>query len=387
MARKGRQDRGLLQQKDSQGKLVWGVRLYHEGKERRFGTFPTKTKAREFYEKAKAEQKDGRFFPERYQHGGYEMVEAVVDRYLETATSKKAYRDEVYFGRWWKAWFKDQRLNAITPQRIEEARQQLLKEKKSSARINRYQAWLRHVLNVAIRDGKLTTNPTAKVKMLRESKGRIRFLSVEEEAKLLEQMGPIYGPYARFAILTGLRQLEQFRLEWSHVDLERGLLTLPVTKAGDCQYLPLNKEAKAILRSLQIQQMNQDRLGRWVFPSKNPASPLDPRHLMWLYRASVIAADIGWATWHDLRHTFASRLAMQGVPLTTIAALLRHSTTSLVKRYAHLSPSYLKGAIEEVSRFGKVEPAEDGEALEAPVSNGTVTETGNGERLEGANRA
>jgi hypothetical protein len=65
MARAGRKDRGLLAKKDSTGKPVWYVRIYHEGRERRFGSFSTKTAARDFYEKAKQEQKTGRFFPER----------------------------------------------------------------------------------------------------------------------------------------------------------------------------------------------------------------------------------------------------------------------------------------------------------------------------------
>jgi thiosulfate reductase/polysulfide reductase chain A len=95
MARKGRTDRGLMQRKDAQGKLVWHVRLWHNGRERRFGSFPTKTKAREFYEKAKLEQKEGRFFPERYQRGGYETVATMIDRYLETAKTKKAYKGYV----------------------------------------------------------------------------------------------------------------------------------------------------------------------------------------------------------------------------------------------------------------------------------------------------
>ena len=86
MARAGRKDRGLLAKKASTGKPVWYVRLYHEGKERRFGSFTTKTQARDFYEKAKQEQKAGRFFPERYQHGGYELVEAMIDRYLRNVS-------------------------------------------------------------------------------------------------------------------------------------------------------------------------------------------------------------------------------------------------------------------------------------------------------------
>ena len=61
-----------------------------------------------------------------------------------------------------------------------------------------------------------------------------------------------------------------------------------------------------------------------------------------------------WVTWHDLRHTFASRLAMTGHNEGTIAELLRHSTTALVKRYAHLSSSHLKTAVEGIAGFGKV---------------------------------
>ena len=89
---------------------------------------------------------------------------------------------------------------------------------------------------------------------------------------------------------------------------------------------------------------------------------------------------IEWATWHDIRHTFASRLAMNGQNEGTIAALLRHSTTALVKRYAHLSPSHLKAAVEGVAGFGKAPAAVRENQIPAresePVSNGTVTETG-----------
>jgi hypothetical protein len=77
MARTGRKDLGLLSRPDSRGKATWYVRLYDEGKELRFGAFKNKIEARDLYEKAKQEQKQGRFFPERYQHGGNALASAV----------------------------------------------------------------------------------------------------------------------------------------------------------------------------------------------------------------------------------------------------------------------------------------------------------------------
>ena len=314
----------------------------------------------------------------------------MIDRYLLTLPTKKPMTQlaERYFAKWWKDYFTGKRLNAITVTALEEARQSLLAtvvvEAKETGevdklmtpqRVNRYMEWLRHVVNIAVREGKLASNPVLKLKMYKEPKGKTRFLSMEEETLLLNKLGPIHGPWARLAILTGLRQAEQFKLHWKDVDLERGILTLPTTKAGGVQYVHLNEEAKAILRGFDSWQRS-----KWVFPSENLATSLDIRNFygrIWVL--AVKQAGIEYATWHDLRHTFASRLAMTGHNEGTIAALLRHSTTALVKRYAHLSPSHLKAALEGVAGFGKASAGNhEGTAPERksePVSNGTVTET------------
>lgn len=101
---------------------------------------------------------------------------------------------------------------------------------------------------------------------------------------------------------------------------------------------------------------------------------------------AVIGVGMEWATWHNLRHTFASRLAMTGHNEGTTAALLRHSTTALVKRYAHLSPSHLKAAVEGVAGFGKLSTEKQTNTVQdgkpAPVSTGTVTETGTAGSVE-----
>ncbi len=165
----------------------------------------------------------------------------------------------------------------------------------------------------------------------------------------MKELGPAYGPWARLAILTGLRKTELFSLRWSELDLERSLITLPDTKAGEVQYVHLNKEAVAILRGIESWKRSV-----WVFPSKNPAQHLDTDNFYGrVYLPAVKRAKLEEVTWHTLRHTFASRLAMSGATEQDIAACLRHSTTALVKRYAHLSQTHIKGVMEKVSAFSQ----------------------------------
>lgn len=374
MARPGRKDRGLLSKPDTTGKPVWFVRLYHEGRDRRFGSFPNKTKAREFYEKAKLEQKEGRFFPERYQHGGNALAEELISAHVAVSTVKNQ-SAEKHYGAWWKDRLKGKRLNAVTPTLLEEAQRELTAEGLASQTVVHYMKFLRHILNKAVRDGKMEKNPFAQVKLPKVATGKTRFLTHEEERALIEKIGNPYGSWVRLAVLTGLRLGEQFGLKWADVDVERGILTLPQTKAGHVQYAHLNEEAKAIFRGFDSWQRST-----WVFPSENPATRMDQRNFYTrVFVPAVQALKLEGVTWHTLRHTFASRLAMSGQAEGTIAALLRHSTTGLVRRYAHLSPTHLKAAVETVASFGKPAPTDletgQAKAEDASISNGTVTKT------------
>ena len=373
MARLGRKDRGLLSRVNAAGEKLWYVRLWHEGREKRFGSFPTKTKAREFYERAKLEQHEGRFQPDKYHHGGHVLIAELLNRHAETTTVKNQAAEKAYM-RWWADRLKDIRVNHLTPVMIEDAQRDLLAKGYAPQTVVHYLKALRHVLNQAVRDGKLDRNPFSRVKLVKVQNGKTRFLSPEEEARLLDKLGPVYAPWARLAILTGMRLSEQFRLRWADVDLERGLITLPETKAGKVQFVRLNEEAKDILRTRQIQQMNRNVVSPFVYPSETLVTPLDQRNFYArIFRPAVVAAKLNGDAvgWHTLRHTFASRLAMSGQTEGTIATLMRHSTTALVRRYAHLSPSYLRAAVETVAAYGKPTPKTEA------ISVGTVIETGN----------
>lgn len=276
----------------------------------------------------------------------------VIESHLATFTGRSK-RDEERYKKKWLELFPGARLNALTPVALEQARAQLM-EGRAIGTVNHYLKFLRRVLNKAVRDGQIASNPVCRVKMFKESAGKTRFISPEEEAALCQKLGSPYGAWVRLAILTGMRQQEQFSLRWEHVDMERGFLTLPTTKAGGVQYVRLNEEAKALLQSLIPGNKSV-----WVFPSENPATHADQRNFYRRhYLPTVCELGLTGVTWHTLRHTFASRLAMAGVTEGTIAKLLRHSGTALVRRYAHLSPSYLQEAVEKVSAFGRAEAKE-----------------------------
>ena len=110
------------------------------------------------------------------------------------------------------------------------------------------------------------------------------------------------------------------------------MITLPATKAGDVQYVPLSEDAKAILHDRDakaavaeaeaIANEKKRKRSDWVFTSKNPDTHIDPANFYRrVYLPAVKAAGLEGVAWHTLRHTFASRLAMSGASLSTIAAL------------------------------------------------------------------
>ncbi|MGH9553702.1 MAG: hypothetical protein ACRD3W_30255, partial [Terriglobales bacterium] len=100
---------------------------------------------------------------------------------------------------------------------LEKARMQLAKEGRTPQTVNRYMGFLRRVLNKAVRDGRLFSNPVSRLKMFREPGGKTRFLSSEEEKMLCEVLGVEHARWVRLAILTGMRQMEQVSLRWDQM--------------------------------------------------------------------------------------------------------------------------------------------------------------------------
>ena len=203
----------------------------------------------------------------------------------------------------------------------------------------------RQIMNHAISRGHIKTNPTRGVK--RNPRPKLtRFLSREEIGRLHEVLDG-YEPrrpsckvqvdIIRLLLLTGCRAGEMLKLRWREVNDDT--LELEDSKTGPRQVL-LSPDARAVIE-------RQPRSGSpWVFPS--PMNPAQPRVDLSLWKKVRKLAGIEDVRLHDLRHTFASQAAMQGIPLPVVARLLGHAQVQMTLRYAHVSDRDVEAAAERI---------------------------------------
>ena len=143
------------------------------------------------------------------------------------------------------------------------------------------------------------------------------------------------------ALDTGMRRGEQYRLRWEDVNCRLVIITIPRSKHGERRYIPINSAAKIALEVLQRQT---DGSG-YVVPGAKAPRNKDPRRT---FEAAVKESGILNFRYHDIRHTFASRLVMAGVDLRTVQELMGHKTVTMTIRYSHLAPSHQREAIERL---------------------------------------
>jgi integrase len=204
---------------------------------------------------------------------------------------------------------------------------------------NRWQATFSLIFRVGIDNEKIDRNPAARIRRKSEGRGRVRFLSDEEEAQLriaIERRFPEFLPHLLLSIHTGMRMSEQYGLRWSQVDVERRQIHLPKTKNGDPRTISLNSVALEALAQVRGESKKPGTAP--VFPYLRGSETLQGAH-GWFPTAPE-DAKINAYSWHCNRRTFASRLVMAGVDLRIVAELLGHRTLQMVIRYSHLAPEH-----------------------------------------------
>lgn len=219
---------------------------------------------------------------------------------------------------------------------------------RTNSTVNRYLAILSHLFTVSVREwGWSHENPVLKVTRLKEPRGRVQFLSDDERVRLLEACKKSESEYLYtvvvLALSTGARKMEILGLKWRDVELSRGVITLHETKNGERRVL--------ILTSLALKLMKQHAKIRTlhcnlVFPAKSFDKPID---LTTPWETALKRAEIKDFRFHDLRHSAASYLAMNGASLAEIAEILGHKTLSMVKRYSHLSEAHTSKVVAKMN--------------------------------------
>ena len=250
-----------------------------------------------------------------------------------------------HYGRFWSKLLGKRLLTDLSPNELRHVQAKMLaKGNRSAVTINRYFAGLRHLLNLAIAEGYLTANPVKGIKFFPEPTGRLRFLSDTEITRLNEVLAPEHWSVVAFALETGLRLSERFHARWDCVNLEQGVLTVPLSKSGRTRHVILSEGALGILRGLSSWMH-----GPYLFPSRlSDGKPLQGRHfVVKVYDPALKRARIDGVTWHTLRHTFASRKVIAGVDIRTVQELMGHATITMTMRYAHLSPAHLRAAVNK----------------------------------------
>jgi len=265
------------------------------------------------------------------------------DLYLKNYAkqNKRSWKSDFYYLKNLKAFFGESELKEISPLSIEEYRIERLKSVKKST-VNRELAVMRRAFNLAIDWGYVNENPVQKVKFYSETDNlKERILSVEEEERLLKECSKDLKPIVLVALHTGMRRGEILNLKWSQVDLERRIIKVEGTKNGKIRHIPINDVLYEEFQKLKKSKENKEG---FVFVNPKTGKPF--KCIKRAFKKATVKAGIEGLRFHDLRHTFASRLTEKGVDLITVKDLLGHSTVKVTERYTHSNMNQKRKAVE-----------------------------------------
>lgn len=225
------------------------------------------------------------------------------------------------------------------------------------ATANRQLTILKAALNYAFHEGRVASDEAwRKVKPHREvDAARVQFLSAAECVRLVNACDGSFRELVRGALVTGCRYGELTRMKVADFSRESGVVTVRTSKAGKPRSVALNDEGRILFSALTA-----GRAPRELIFERDDGAPWGVSHQKRpLEEASARAKLDPPTTFHILRHTYGSALAMKGVPMGVIAAQLGHADTRMTERhYAHLAPSYIADTIRAaLPGFGIVPPS------------------------------
>jgi integrase len=356
---------------------AWHIRYTANGRIVRESTgAESKRLAEQILAKRKAQVAEGRFL-ERHERPTMTLRELAVWYWENHGQRKRSNGIKGTLKRLTK-YFGDTQLVEITPEDINRYRQRRVSDGVTERTANRDLQELKSMFNRVTTDRrwrKVLENPVSYVKLGKERNERVRYLDAAQISALLENAPKHLKPILVAALHTGMRRGELLGLTWEDVNFKESLLHVRESKNGEGRYIPISGELRQVLLALPSRFG-----GQLVFPShlpkrKNRDDKQHPyRDVKNSFRAALANAGISDFRWHDLRHTFASTLVMNGADLNTVRELLGHKSIKMTLRYAHLSPKHKQAAIALIDRaYGagdtKTSTPENSNVLDVSNSN------------------
>ena len=364
-------DMATIEKRDRKGRTVYMVDIRIAGFPRQKKTFQRLTDAKQWASKTETAIRDGEF-RNVVRTAQRKTLCDVIERYEGEVLPHKAKSTQraaqTYLGHW-KRELGSYALSFITPEVIAEQMKKLetapdarAKEEgkakpKARKTLKHYRDTLAVLFNHARTWGWVGGNPldgVNKITGIRDQ--RDRYLNDGERKALLEACrtsdnSQLY-PIVIFALSTGARKGEILGLTLPDVDMARGLAVLRDTKNGETRSVPIVGHLHDVLvKHIEwvkgsYNEALPDADTQWLFPRRDLKAAIDIRTA---WENALETSGVKDFRFHDLRHSTASYLAMQGAGLLEIADMLGHKTLQMVKRYSHLSQDHKKGLAEKLS--------------------------------------
>jgi integrase len=232
-------------------------------------------------------------------------------------------------------------LSAFRIERYKRDREQ--QDKAKPGTINRSVIMLRHMCRLAVQWGWMSEQAAASVRsvrLLKEPPGRVRFLTPDEESKLLGKLSKGLRAIFQAAILSGMRRAELVELKKSAVDMPHRTITLTKTKSNRVRRVPINDALAAVLETaMKVSACDH------VFTDRH-GKPYALDTVSRSFKRTALQLGIEDLRFHDCRHDFATKVRRDGHGIDVIKELLGHAQITMSMRYAHVEDELMHNAVK-----------------------------------------
>lgn len=355
----------IIKRTSPAGVISFQVRVRLRGCPPASATFKRVTDARHWEQDTESAMRSGRYFAtaEAKRHTFADLIDRYIREVIPLKPKNGANTEHQLL--WWKAKLGPYLLADVNAPLIVQYRNELQRTPThrgtpmSPSTVVRYLAALSHAFTIAVKDwGWVDDSPLRKVTKPKQPRGRERFLSDDERERLLMACKASSSTFLHtvvvLALSTGMRRGEIMGLHWTQVDLKRGQILLFDTKNGSSRAAPLTGLALSMMTDLSKVRRIDTTL---IFYGADKNKPVD---LKKPWETAVTKAKLKDFRFHDLRHSAASYLAMNGASTIEIAAVLGHKTLQMVKRYSHLGNSHTASVVTSMNEkiFGEIKRVE-----------------------------